>query len=125
MRRRQELVVGGWLPGEGARASSFGALLVGYQTPDGLHYAGRVGTGFDADDLALLQAELAARPRESSPFLGPLPAPVAKRGRWVEPELVVEIAFGEWTDADILRHPSYVGLRLDKDAADVGREPTP
>ena len=48
VRRRQELVVGGWLPGEGGRASSFGALLVGYQTADGLHYAGRVGTGFDA-----------------------------------------------------------------------------
>jgi bifunctional non-homologous end joining protein LigD len=125
VRRRQELVVGGWLPGAGARASSFGALLVGYHTPEGLHYAGRVGTGFDATDLALLQAELGARSRGSSPFVGPLPAPVARHGRWVEPELVVEIAFGEWTSADILRHPSYVGLRLDKDATEVGREPTP
>jgi bifunctional non-homologous end joining protein LigD len=125
VRRRQELVVGGWLPGEGARASSFGALLVGYQTEEGLHYAGRVGTGFDADALSELLDELAARSRETSPFVGPLPPPVAKRGRWVDPELVVEIAFGEWTRDDVLRHPSYIGLRWDKPAAEVVREPTP
>ena len=125
VRRRQELVVGGWLPGEGTRSSTFGALLVGYHTPDGLHYAGRVGTGFDTADLARLQAALAAHPRGTSPFLAPLPAPVARHGRWVEPELVVEVSFGEWTSADILRHPSYEGLRLDKPAHEVVREPSP
>jgi len=125
VRRRQELVVGGWLPGEGNRSSTFGALLVGYQTPEGLHYAGRVGTGFDAADLARLQTELAARARDTSPFAPPVPPPVARHGRWVEPELVVEVTFGEWTSGDILRHPSYEGLRLDKSATDVVREPSP
>jgi len=125
VRRRQELVVGGWLPGEGARASTFGALLVGYHTPDGLHYAGRVGTGFDAVDLARLQAALAARPRPTSPFLPPMPAAVLRRAHWVEPELVVEVSFGEWTSGDILRHPSFEGLRIDKSADEVVREPSP
>jgi bifunctional non-homologous end joining protein LigD len=125
VRRRQELVVGGWLPGEGNRSSTFGALLVGYQTPDGLHYAGRVGTGFDAADLARLQVELGSRARETSPFARPVPPPVARHGRWVEPELVVEVSFGEWTSGDILRHPSYEGLRLDTSADEVVREPSP
>jgi bifunctional non-homologous end joining protein LigD len=125
VRRRQELVVGGWLPGEGNRSSTFGALLVGYQTPEGLHYAGRVGTGFDAADLARLQVELAARARTTTPFAPPVPAPVARHGRWVEPELVVEVTFGEWTSGDIMRHPSFEGLRFDKSADEVVREPSP
>jgi bifunctional non-homologous end joining protein LigD len=125
VRRRQELVVGGWLPGEGARNATFGALLVGYHTPEGLHYAGRVGTGFNADDLALLQAELGARASTNSPFLDPVPRPVERRARWVRPELVVEVTFGEWTSAGILRHPAYEGLRIDKDPARVVREPSP
>jgi bifunctional non-homologous end joining protein LigD len=123
VRRRQELVVGGWLPGEGARRSTFGALLVGYHTPGGLHYAGRVGTGFDADNLALLQDELGRRSRPASPFEDEVPRAVERRARWVDPELVVEVTFGEWTSAGILRHPSYEGLRIDKDAAKVVREP--
>jgi bifunctional non-homologous end joining protein LigD len=125
VRRRQELVVGGWLSGEGNRSSTFGALLVGHQTAEGLRYAGRVGTGFDRDDLALLQAELGTRARPTSPFAGPVPRPVELHAHWVEPELVVEVAFGEWTSAGILRHPSYEGLRIDKDPATVVREPSP
>ncbi len=118
---RQELVVGGWLPGEGKRRDRLGALLVGVHDPDGtLRYAGRVGTGFDARELDELGARLAERARPSSPFAGTQPPRTA---RFVEPDLVAEVEFSEWTPDGMLRHPSYKGLRADKPAAEVVREP--
>jgi bifunctional non-homologous end joining protein LigD len=118
---RQELVIGGWLPGKGRRTGQIGALLMGYherEAGDALRYAGRVGTGFDERDLEQLAAELAARRSRRSPF--------AKRGiqppreaRFVKPQLVAEIEFSHWTRARILRHSSYKGLRSDKAAAEV------
>jgi bifunctional non-homologous end joining protein LigD len=118
--RRQELVIAGWLPGEGRREGRIGALLVGYydHTPEGpeLRYAGKVGTGFDAKELDMLEGLLAQRRRDTSPFSGRQP----QRGAlYVEPELVAEVEFNEWTKQNMLRHPSYKGLRDDKRALEV------
>jgi bifunctional non-homologous end joining protein LigD len=115
----QELVIGGWLPGKGRREGELGALLVGYHDGGELRYAGKVGTGFDARALRTLRERLEPLARDASPFGGRQP----ERGaRFVEPELVAEVDFAEWTNAGTLRHPSYKGLRDDKPAADVVRE---
>ena len=123
VRRGQELVVGGWLPGEGTRTGSLGALLVGHYDDQGLRYAGRVGTGFNEKELRRLQPKLDALATDTTPFVDPLPAPVRKKARHVRPELVVQVEFGEWTGDGVLRHPAYVGERVDKDPRDVVREP--
>ena len=124
-RRRQELVVGGWLPGRGAREGGLGALLVGYHEGGSLRYAGRVGTGFSDAELGRLEARLRARARDTSPFVPPpaLPGEVRRRGRFVAPDLVVEVAFMEWTPGPTLRAPVYLGSRDDKPAREVVREP--
>jgi bifunctional non-homologous end joining protein LigD len=122
VRRRQELVVGGWLPGEGARDTTLGALLVGHYEAGELRYAGRVGTGFRERELHRLRAELDRRATSACPFEPPPPAAVARRGHWVTPDLVVEVAFREWTADGVLRQPAYLGQRTDKAAADVRRE---
>jgi bifunctional non-homologous end joining protein LigD len=112
-KRRQELVIGGWLPGEGRRSGEIGALLMGYHEHGELRFAGKVGTGFGQKELAMLARKLAPLARDTSPFAGKQP----QRGaRFVEPVLVAEIEFGEWTKERILRHPSYKGLRGDKPA---------
>jgi bifunctional non-homologous end joining protein LigD len=126
VRRRQEFVVGGWLPGEGSRASHFGALLVGYHDPSAegapLRYGGRVGTGFNEAELTRLLALLDERGIDACPFEPEPPRAVQRIARWVRPDLVVEVEFGEWTKDAILRHPAYVGQRFDKPATDVVRE---
>ena len=117
----QELVIGGWLPGEGRRLSTLGALLLGYYDDDGqFRFAGRAGTGFKEKDLTMLMKELKARTRDTSPFTPPPEPP--RQAIFVEPELVAEIEFGEWTRDGIMRHPAYKGLRDDKPAKDVVRE---
>lgn len=123
VRRGQELVVGGWLPGEGNRTGSLGALLVGHYDDTGLRYAGRVGTGFAAAELARLQPRLDDRAADESPFVDELPAPVRKTARFVRPEMVAQVGFAEWTADGRLRHPSYQHERDDKDPRDVVREP--
>lgn len=128
LRRRQEMVVGGWLPGEGGRAGRIGALLVGYHDRAGdggpLRYAGRVGTGFTEAELARLAGITAPLEVEECPFDPPPPrADLVRGATWLRPELVAELAFGEWTSDGRLRHPSYLGLRDDKPAADVTRDP--
>ncbi len=123
VRRGQELVVGGWLPGEGNRSGSLGALLVGHYDDTGLRYAGRVGTGFDAAELRRLQPRLDERAIDDSPFVDELPPPVRKGAHYVRPELVVQVQFAEWTTEGRLRHPAYIGERDDKDPRDVVREP--
>ena len=126
VRRRQEFVVGGWLPGEGNRAQTLGALLIGYHDEGGaLRYAGRVGTGFTEPELRVLSEVLAGSRRDTDPFDPPPPRAVELHARWVDPQLVVEVAFGEWTADGVLRHPSYLGRRADKDPARVVREPSP
>jgi bifunctional non-homologous end joining protein LigD len=127
VRRRQEMVVGGWLPGEGTRQGRLGALLVGYHEEPGdgpLRYAGRVGTGFREAELQRLAAVLADLEDDACPFDPPPPrADLVRGATWVRPELVAELAFGEWTGDGRLRHPSYLGQRIDKDARDVTRDP--
>jgi bifunctional non-homologous end joining protein LigD len=128
VRRRQEMVVGGWLAGEGNRSGRIGALLVGYHEKAGdgapLHYAGRVGTGFTEAELVRLAGILAPLAVAECPFDPPPPrADLVRGATWVRPELVAELAFGEWTGDGRLRHPSYLGLRDDKAAADVTRDP--
>lgn len=123
--RRQDLVIGGWLPGTGNRWGTLGALLVGYYEADGedgpssLHYAGRVGTGFTQEELGRLLDRLLPLQRASSPFVQ---GAVAKGAVYVEPRLVGEFAFTEWTRAKTLRHPVYKGLRIDKEPEAVVRE---
>jgi bifunctional non-homologous end joining protein LigD len=117
----QELVVGGWLRGNGRLAGRLGSLLVGYHEEPGgaLHYAGRVGSGLDEARRAHLEALLATRARPTSPFESTprLPDP-----QWVEPDVVVEVAFQNWTGAGMLRAPRFRGVRDDKLALDVVRE---
>ena len=124
---RQEFVIGGWTPGAGSRESTVGALLVGYYdclpaqaAAEGraqrLHLAGRVGTGFTDRTLRLLTSEFAKLRIESSPFDVGAPEPGAL---FVEPVLVCEVDFLEWTEAGTLRHPSFQGLRDDKAPREV------
>ena len=128
VRRRQELVIGGWTAGTGGRSASLGALLVGVHDPEGgpLRFAGGVGTGFTDQTLALLKSELAARTTDECPFDPPPPRTALRTpATGVRPELVAEVAFGEWTPDGRVRHGSYLGLRTDKDPATVVREPQP
>ncbi|MFN0093917.1 MAG: DNA ligase D [Dehalococcoidia bacterium] len=124
---RQEFVVGGWTPGAGARDGTIGALLLGYyDVPEAqakaegreqrLHYAGKVGSGFNAAMLRTLESRLQRLRLEASPFAVGVPEPEA---RFVEPVLVAEVDFLEWTEGGTLRHPSFEGLRTDKEARDV------
>ncbi len=115
----QELVIGGFTAPHGSR-TDFGALLVGYYEEDELRYAGKVGTGFDRATLESLGRRLRELERDDPPFAHVHPIP---RGtHWVEPELVAQIGFSEWTRDGRLRHPRYLGLRDDKPAGEVVRE---
>jgi bifunctional non-homologous end joining protein LigD len=117
--RSQEVVIGGWLPGKGRRSGTIGALLAGYYEDGDLRYAGKIGTGFSEEDLKRLAEKLRPLRRDSSPFVGRQP----ERGSvFVEPKLVAEVEFGEWTRTGTMRHPSFKGLRTDKPARDVVRE---
>jgi bifunctional non-homologous end joining protein LigD len=119
--RRQELLICGWLPGEGRRADRIGALLVGYWTDDRLlTYAGRVGTGFTERTLNELGRKLGPLRRADNPFDESPKLP--RNAVFVEPELVAEIEFREWTTEGVMRAPSFKGLRDDKDPAHVVRE---
>ena len=115
--RRTEVVIGGWLGGEGGRAGRLGALVVGFHDETGaLRYAGRVGTGFDERELDRVGRLLAGRDRDTSPFEGRQPP---KLTRFVEPDLVASVEFSEWTSAHTLRQPSYKGLRDDVAPSEV------
>jgi bifunctional non-homologous end joining protein LigD len=118
---RQEFVVGGYtLPG-GAR-THFGALLVGVREGDSLRYAGKVGTGFSQKSLRELYARLVPLRRSTTPFANPPEGAAFRAARWVEPTLVAEVSFTEFTKDGHLRHPSFQGLRDDKPASAVVRE---
>ncbi len=117
--RRQEVVIGGWTPGKGRLRASFGALLVGTYDEGRLKYAGKVGTGFDQAARDELHDELDRLHTDESPFSGRQPQ---KDSVFVEPALVCEVEFAQWTTSGTLRHPSFLGLRTDKDPKDVIRE---
>jgi bifunctional non-homologous end joining protein LigD len=117
--RRQEFVVGGWQPGEKGRTGSIGSLLLGYYEGDDLRYAGKAGSGLSGPVIAELEQRFAESERSQSPFAsGRLP----KGARFVEPALVAEVRFTEWTNAGNIRHPTFLGLRTDKNPRDVVRE---
>jgi bifunctional non-homologous end joining protein LigD len=117
--QQQEFVIGGYTQPQGAR-EHLGALLVGYYDGGKLRYAGKVGTGYDRDTLEMLYRKLVPLHRRTSPFApGPVPGGEVQ---WVTPKLVAQIGFGEWTEAGLLRHPRYLGLRDDKIAREVRRE---
>ncbi len=115
----QDVVIGGWTPGEGGRARSLGALAVGVYDDGKLAYAGKVGTGFTEKTLALLQRELAPLRRDSSPFAGRQPP---KGTIFVEPRLVARVELREWTRSGTMRAPSFKGLRDDMDPQDCVRD---
>jgi bifunctional non-homologous end joining protein LigD len=114
----QELVIGGYTAPKGLR-EELGALLLGYFEDGNLRYAGKVGTGFDRETLRDLARRLAPLRREASPFSDEVPA---RATTWVEPELVAQVGFTEWTRDGRLRHPRFLGLRDDKAAREVVRE---
>src|SRR5271156_1061037 len=118
----QEVVIGGWRAGEGGRTSGIGALLMGIPSPGGLHFAGRVGTGFTERDLANLKKVLEPLHTGESPFDASLPARDATGVTFVEPVLVGEVRYSEWTPDDRLRQSSWRGLRPDKKPSEVVRE---
>jgi bifunctional non-homologous end joining protein LigD len=123
--QRQELVVVGFTDPAGARVG-LGSLLLGYYDTGGeLRYAGRVGTGFDRRTLGELLRHLRPLERRTPALTPPLPRGRGRAVHWVDPRLVVEVSFSEWTSAGILRHPSFLGLREDKAAEEVRREDPP
>lgn len=121
-RREQEFVIGGYSDPEGSRAA-FGALLLGVHDDHGdLSYAGRVGTGFNERQLCELHKRLAPLERPRPLFVNPPKGGDARGVHWVEPKLVAEVKFAEWTGEGIVRQASFVGLREDKCAKAITRE---
>jgi bifunctional non-homologous end joining protein LigD len=120
--RTQEVVIGGWKPGEGRRAGSIGSLLLGVNGDNGFEFVGHVGTGFTEKMLRDLEGDLAPLARDTPQFDTTVPRMHARNAQWVEPQIVGEVVFGEWTREGRLRHPAWRGLRPDKSAAEVVRE---
>ncbi len=119
-RLSQEMVIGGWtLPSDGR--ASIGALHVGFYEQGALVYAGKVGSGFSERVLEDLLRRLEARRRETCPFSF-VPPEMMKGARWVEPDLVAQVEFSEWTDEGRMRQPVFLGLREDREAGHVARE---
>jgi bifunctional non-homologous end joining protein LigD len=120
--KSQEFVIGGFTEPAGSR-SGLGALLVGVHDEQGnLLYAGRVGTGFTQQSLKELRSRLDSLERDSPPFINPPKGADARGVHWVEPKLVGAVAFAEWTTDNLLRHPSFQGLREDKPVSEIMRE---
>ncbi len=121
---RQELVIVGYTKGQGRRSDVFGSLVLGVHEPGGLRWAGNVGTGFDDAEIRRLLGKLQPLRRDESPFAEVPKMPRVRKGDvvWVEPKLVAEIRFAEWTHDGRLRAPVYQGLREDKAADEVRRE---
>jgi bifunctional non-homologous end joining protein LigD len=118
----QDAVVAGYKPGQGNRTGQVGSLLIGVNDASGLIYAGHVGTGFTDETLRMLGDKLRPLRRPDSPFDGPVPPEHARPAVWVEPRLVIRVAFDRWTKAGRMRAPVYKGLRDDIDPKDVERE---
>jgi bifunctional non-homologous end joining protein LigD len=117
-KKTQEVVIAGWRPGQGRREGTFGSLLMGVPTPDGLHYVGRVGSGFDDQRLTEIQAKLDKLARKTSPLID-VPREDARDAHWVTPSLVGEVSYGELTGPGRMRHPVWRGLRTDKSPDEV------
>jgi bifunctional non-homologous end joining protein LigD len=111
VRHKLRAVVGGYLPGEGGRSSTFGSILVGLHEPRGLRWIAAVGSGFTDSSLRAFHSALRQIERETSPFHNEVLAP-GGRPVWVEPGIVVNVEFKEWTLDDHLRAPVYKGIEL-------------
>ncbi|MBS7842971.1 DNA ligase D [Pseudomonas fluorescens] len=120
-RLRQEFVIIGYTRPQGSR-SGFGALLLAVNDDSGLVYAGRVGTGFDQAALKTIYAQLTPLERKASPLAKPLTSAQARGVHWVEPTLVGEVQFAEWTREGVVRQAAFVGMRSDKPAAQIIHE---
>jgi len=118
LRREQELVVAGWLPGKGSHAQ-LGSLIVGVYEEDRLRHAGQVGSGINERMRADLRRQLDALARDSSPLD---PVPRLPQARWVDPRLVIRAEFAEWTSDGLLRQAAFKGLEIDRDPKQVHRE---
>ncbi|MEU5695899.1 non-homologous end-joining DNA ligase [Actinosynnema sp. NPDC020468] len=116
----REVLIGGWRPGEGRRAGTIGSLLLGVPTPDGLHYAGKVGTGFTHAALITLHDLLRPLEQPRSPFASAVPPREAAHAHWTAPLLVAEVEFRTRTPEGRLRHASWRGLRPDRTPDDIG-----
>jgi bifunctional non-homologous end joining protein LigD len=121
---RQEFLVAGYTKGQGRRAQGFGALVLAVREGDELTYVGNVGTGFTDRDIRELLDRLRPLRRSTTPFARAPKMPKVRRGDvvWVEPKLVAEVEFAQWTHEGHLRAPAFVGLRDDKPPEDVHRE---
>jgi bifunctional non-homologous end joining protein LigD len=117
----QEAIVVGWKPGEGRRSGAIGSLLLGAYGPDGkLHFIGHVGSGFTDRMLQDLGSRLRPLERKTPPIdAAEVPREVSRFTHWTEPNLVGEVRYRNWTDDGRMRHPSWRGLRIDKDPTDV------
>jgi bifunctional non-homologous end joining protein LigD len=120
----QEFVVVGYTRGKGRREWSFGSLVLATNGPEGLEWAGNVGTGFDDAEMERILKKLKPLERKTSPFPTTPKMPRVRKDDivWLEPKVVAEVSFAEWTHDGRLRAPVYVGLREDKDASEVRRE---
>jgi bifunctional non-homologous end joining protein LigD len=121
----EEFVVAGYTRGAGRRAGTFGALVLGVNEGDQLRYVGNVGTGFTDKEIGKLLKLLRPLHRDTTPFRAAPKMPRIRKGdvQWVDPQLVAQVRFGEWTHDDHLRHPAYLGIREDKEAGEVTAEP--
>jgi bifunctional non-homologous end joining protein LigD len=115
LRLTQEVVIGGWTPGEGRRSETIGSLLLGVHDGERLAYAGHVGTGFTRQTLRDMEERLHPLRRRTSPFDTEVPRDRARKAQWVEPVLVGEVEHRQWTADRRLRHPSWRGLRPDRE----------
>ncbi|HEX4113018.1 MAG TPA: DNA ligase D, partial [Stellaceae bacterium] len=114
-------VIGGFTEGQKARAGAIGALLIGYYQDGELRYAGHVGTGFSAKLARALRTRLTEMKTAKMPFAA-VPRAEARAAIWVRPDLIGEVEFSNWTGDGVLRHPSFQGLREDKDPKSITRE---
>jgi bifunctional non-homologous end joining protein LigD len=121
--KTQEVVIGGWTEGNGQRSGELGALLLGIPGGDGLRYAGKVGTGFGEQERRAILGSLRPLARKTSPFAAPIDPSVAALAHFVRPVIVGEVRYGDRTADGHLRHPSWRGLRPDKDPGEVTDEP--
>ncbi len=124
----EEFVVAGYTRGSGRRAGTFGSLVLAVNEGQELRYVGNVGTGFDDAEIRKLLKLLEPLRRPRTPFPAEPKLPRVRKGdvQWVEPQLVAQVRFGEWTHDGHLRHPTYLGVREDKSAAEVQNdEPFP
>jgi bifunctional non-homologous end joining protein LigD len=121
---RQEFIIAGYTRGKGRRSKSLGSLVLAVNRGKGLEYVGNCGTGFTEKEIEKLMSKLRPLERADSPFDAVPKMPKVRKGDvvWVEPKLVCEVEFAEWTHDGRLRAPSYQGLREDKEAEEVRRE---